>query len=90
MFKFIGFVVVLVIAYVGFSSIQKWYAGDATPKETVNEVRNKLGEALTTEKSNRPAVESPAVSAAPVQAPQQKNTELDANQMMKQMMEEKK
>ena len=90
MFKFIGLVVVLIVAYVGFSSFQKWYSGDATPKETVNEVRNKLGEALTTEKTSTPSPETQPVPKAPVEPKQTQNTELDANQMMKQMLEEKK
>ncbi len=99
MFKLIGFIVFVAVAFFGFSSFQKWYAGEATPKETVSEVRNKLGEALITEKT-KTAVSAPATDPQPVRndssavrpaADESKEImPTDANQLLKQMMDQKK
>jgi len=92
MFRLIGVIVFLTVLFFGFHSFQKWYAGDATPKETVDEVRNKIGEALVTEKA-KPAA-SPAgaelrpvqYDAQPVRAPTKESLmPSDANQLLKDM-----
>lgn len=46
MFKLIGIVVVVAVFVLGFDAIRKWYVGDATPQETVSEVRKVVGEKI--------------------------------------------
>ncbi len=46
MFKLIGIVVVVAVFVLGFDAIRKWYVGDATPQETVSEVRKLVGEKI--------------------------------------------
>jgi hypothetical protein len=48
MFKLIGIVVFVGVVFLGWPSFQKWYYGEATPQETVEQVRNKVGNALIT------------------------------------------
>lgn len=50
MFRVIGIIVVCVVIYLGFDAIQRWYSGDATPKEAVTEIRKKVGEKITGDK----------------------------------------
>ena len=49
MFKLIGFAVVVAVIVIGFPSLKLWYSGDATPQQTVNDVRNSVGQKLKTE-----------------------------------------
>ena len=51
MFKLIGIIVFVVVLVVGFPSLMRWYSGDATPKETVEEIRGKLSDKLATDKN---------------------------------------
>ena len=51
MFKLIGIIVFVVVLVVGFPSLMRWYSGDATPKETVEEIRGKLSDTLATDKN---------------------------------------
>ena len=51
MFKLIGFAVVVAVIVIGFPSLKLWYSGDATPQQTVNDVRNSVGQKLKTEDS---------------------------------------
>ena len=44
MFKLIGIIVFVVVLVVGFPSLMRWYSGDATPKETVEEIRGRSEE----------------------------------------------
>lgn len=46
MFKLIGIVVVVAVFVLGFDAIRKWYVGDATPQETVSEIRKVVGEKI--------------------------------------------
>lgn len=50
MFRIIGILVVIVVFYLGFDAIQRWYIGDATPAETVSEIRKKVGETIIEDK----------------------------------------
>lgn len=50
MFRIIGILVVVVVVYLGFEAIQRWYIGDATPEETVSEIRKKVGESIVGDK----------------------------------------
>jgi hypothetical protein len=81
MFKLIGLAVVVAVIVIGFPSLQRWYAGDATPQQTVNDVRNSLGQKLTTEDSGKAKGE-----AAP--APAQKN-ETEAERVLRSLNEKK-
>ncbi len=54
MFKLIGIVVVAVVLYLGFDSLQGWYKGEATPQQAVNEVRKKVGEKLVGDNPSSP------------------------------------
>ncbi len=61
MFRLIGMVVFFVVAVIGFPSMMRWYSGDATPKETVEEIRGKLSDTLANDK-NEASEESSAGS----------------------------
>ena len=50
MFKLIGLIVVIFVVIVGFPALRDWYSGDATPKETVINIRGRLSESLATDK----------------------------------------
>lgn len=95
MLKLIGLIVVVAIAVVGYPAFQSWYAGDAAPDETVNAVRNRLGEAMRTDtpqNAQQPAAQvAPQVSAEAEKkaTPAEVKAEpMTANQMMKDMMKE--
>lgn len=49
MFKLIGAFVVMAVLFIGYPALTRWYSGDLTPKETVEEVRFRVGESLITE-----------------------------------------
>lgn len=51
MFKLIGIIVFVVVLVVGYPALTRWYSGDATPKEAVDEIRGKLSEKLATDKN---------------------------------------
>jgi hypothetical protein len=53
MFRLIGIAVFIFVLVVGFPSLMRWYAGEATPKETVLEIRGKISDTLATDK-NKP------------------------------------
>lgn len=55
MFKLIGVIVVLAIVFFGYSSLEKWYEGNATPQETVLNIRDQLGTAIKPNKDNNSA-----------------------------------
>lgn len=48
MFQLIGVVVVAFVFYVGWDAFQGWYAGEATPQEIVEKVRNRAGDVIST------------------------------------------
>jgi len=51
MFKLIGIIVFIIVLLVGYPALSVWYSGDATPKETLNEIRGKLSDTLATDKN---------------------------------------
>jgi hypothetical protein len=53
MFQIIGVLVVVVVVYLGYDALHKWYVGDATPEETVSEVRQKVGERILGDNSGK-------------------------------------
>lgn len=98
MLRLIGLVVVVAIAVLGWPAFQRWYSGDATPKETIDAVRGKLGDAInpgssqgggsgtaTTSASPNPAAATPQ---APVPAPASPPEPMSANKLMRDMMKD--
>ena len=49
MFRLIGILVVGFVLYVGWDAFHGWYAGEATPQETVEKVRGQVGDAISTD-----------------------------------------
>jgi hypothetical protein len=90
MFKIIGMAVFFGVLFIGYGAFQDWYTGDATPQETVTEVRKKVGEKILGEESvssapskpSSPAGETPANASSPGKA-------LDTDEMLRKMMEKK-
>jgi hypothetical protein len=64
MFKLIGIIVFVVVLVVGYPALSRWYSGDATPKEAVDEIRGKLSEKLATDKNANGKSESEDKSQA--------------------------
>jgi hypothetical protein len=64
MFKLIGIIVFVVVLVVGYPALSRWYSGDATPKEAVDEIRGKLSEKLATDKNGNGKSESEDKSQA--------------------------
>ncbi|WVN41514.1 hypothetical protein AOB54_08520 [beta proteobacterium MWH-UniP1] len=87
MFRLIGVVVVVAVLYLGFGAIQKWYSGDATPQETVTEVRKRVGETLVGEKdaAKDPGASPGQAAPAPQSAPAQQKP-LDTDDILRQLM----
>ena len=79
MFKLIGFAVVVAVIVIGFPSLKLWYSGDATPQQTVNDVRNSVGQKLKTEDSGK---------AKGDDAPAQRN-ETEAERVLRSLNEKK-
>lgn len=94
MFKLIGFIVVVVVAVIGYPSLSKWYAGESSPQATVEDVRNRVGSALITDgkqnaQPNQQQSAQPSTPApAPVSQPDNSREPISANQMIKSMMKD--
>jgi hypothetical protein len=96
MFKLIGFIVVVVVAVIGYPSLSRWYAGESSPKETVEDVRNRVGTVLITDGKQNAQPNQPQQTGQPAQAPvpapvaQPDNSRepVSANQMIKNMMKD--
>jgi hypothetical protein len=71
MFQIIGLIVVAVVVYLGYDALHKWYAGDATPEETVSEIRQKVGEKILGDNSS----ESSDDKASSVQSDKPQSTQ---------------
>lgn len=75
MFRLIGILVVAFVLYIGWDAFQGWYAGEATPQETVDKVRSRVGDTISTDNSSQssgkfnsgitPFKEEPIESVAP-------------------------
>lgn len=96
MFKIIGVVVVIAVLLIGFGPLQKWYTGDATPQEAVNEIRQRVGESVSgdtgsieesAEESEENAAPDPLNPDQLLQGGKDNEKPLTAEGMLKEMME---
>lgn len=89
MFKIIGFIVVAVVVVIGYPALSRWYSGESSPQETVEDVRNRVGAALITEGKQNAQPQQPA-QVAPVSGEGNNNSRepINANQMIKDMMKD--
>ncbi len=89
MFKLIGFIVVIGIFFIGYPAFNRWYSGDSTPKETLEDVRNRVGTALITDdKQNIESKKSSEKSPASSDNSDDKSDSTSADQMLKRMMKD--
>ena len=90
MFKLIGFIVVVVVAVIGYPALSRWYAGESSPQETVEDVRNRVGSALITDGKQNSQPQQQAGQPAPASTGQNDNSRepMNANQMIKNMMKD--
>lgn len=89
MFKLIGFIVVVVVAVIGYPALSRWYAGESTPQETVEDVRNRVGSALITDgKQNAQPQQQQSGQPAPAAQNDNSRDPMNANQMIKNMMKD--
>jgi hypothetical protein len=67
MIKLIGWLVLAAVLVVGWDAWVKWYDGEASAKQTVQEVRQRLGELIMPEPTPAPPPQTPpAAPKAPV------------------------
>lgn len=85
MFKLIGIAVVVAVVVIGFPSLQRWYSGEATPQETVQEVRKSVGQKLITDDSGG-SKSAPSSAGNPAAAPKVEN---EAERIMRGLSEKK-
>ena len=91
MFKLIGFIVVVAVVVIGYPALSRWYAGDSSPQETVEDVRNRVGSALITDgKPSGQSQQQQPSQPAPASGSQNDNSRepMNANQMIKNMMKD--
>jgi hypothetical protein len=55
MFKLIGIVVFVAVFVIGYPSLKRWYSGEASPEQTLQEMRNSVGQKLITNEQGQPA-----------------------------------
>jgi hypothetical protein len=79
MFNFIGLIVVIIVLIVGFPALLDWYSGDATPKETVNNIRGRLSESLATDKDGNSQRSSDSTDRPIANEQPDQNTQSAAN-----------
>ncbi len=98
MLKIIGFIVVVAVILIGFGPLQKWYTGDATPQETVNEIRQRVGESVSGDSTSAETASGestegddaePSSAEQLLPANQDKDKPLTAEGMLKEMMKDK-
>lgn len=65
MIKLIGWLVLAAVLVVGWDAWVKWYDGEASAKQTVQEVRQRLGELIMPEPEPEPPPHPQAPPAAP-------------------------
>jgi hypothetical protein len=46
MFKLIGIVVFVAVIVIDYPSLKRWYSGEASPEQTLQEMRNSVGQKL--------------------------------------------
>ena len=89
MFKLIGIAVVIGVLFVGYDALQKWYVGDATPGETVTEVRKKVGEKILGQEDNQSSTSTPPPNQTSAAVSPSGGKPLDTDEMLRKMMEKK-
>ncbi len=84
MFKLIGVIVFVSVMFIGYPSLKRWYSGEASPEETIHELRNNVGQKLMTEEPAQagPAANKSAPAAAPIQ-------ETEAEKALRRLVEKK-
>jgi len=55
MFKLIGIIVFVAVIVIGYPSLKRWYSGEASPEQTLQEMRNSVGPKLITNEQGQPA-----------------------------------
>jgi hypothetical protein len=91
MFKLIGLIVVVVVVVIGYPALSRWYAGESSPQETVEDLRNRVGSALITDdKQSGQPQQQQSTQPAPASVGQNNNSRepMNANQMIKNMMKD--
>ena len=84
MFKLIGVIVFVSVVVIGYPSLKRWYSGEASPQETIHELRNSVGQKLMTEE---PAQTAPAADKNTPAAPVSQETE--AEKALRRLVEKK-
>ena len=84
MFKLIGVIVFVSVVVIGYPSLKRWYSGEASPQETIHELRNSVGQKLMTEE---PAQTTPAADKSAPAAPVSQETE--AEKALRRLVEKK-
>ncbi len=88
MFMLIGFIVVVVVAVIGYPALSRWYAGESSPQETVEDVRNRVGSALITDGKQNAQPQQQSGQPAPATQNDNSRDPMNANQMIKNMMKD--
>ena len=87
MFKLIGIFVVSLVLFLGYDSLSRWYVGDASPKETVTEIRKKIGEILVGDQQVSNQVSGAEIKPNdPIPSSQSNAIPLDTSEMVREMM----
>lgn len=71
--------------FIGYPALNRWYAGEASPQETVNELRNSVGQTLMTNGQDK--VTLPTEKSAEPAAP--KSNETEAEKALRKLLEKK-
>lgn len=85
MFKLIGIIVFGAVIFIGYPALNRWYAGEASPQETINDLRNSVGQTLMTNGQDK-ATPSTEKSAAPTAPP---SNETEAEKALRKLLEKK-
>jgi hypothetical protein len=85
MFKLIGMIVFGAVIFIGYPALNRWYAGEASPQETVNELRNSVGQTLMTNGQEK-AIPPSEKSAEPAAPPRD---ETEAEKALRKLLEKK-
>jgi hypothetical protein len=86
MFKLIGIIVVVAVLTIGFPALQRWYSGDATPRETVKQISDSVGQKLITEDKSRAKPTTSGRDAAPAAEP---SNESHAERVLRELNQKK-
>lgn len=85
MFKLIGVIVFVSVIVIGYPSLKRWYSGEASPQETIHELRNSVGQKIMTEEPAQATTQA-AEKTAPA-APASQETE--AERALRRLVEKK-